>query len=83
VRVANARLEWATAVAELGQEDEALALALKALDRQWFRPDTEQRTRALLSRMRDLRLRQQLAGELEERLGNWAGPEGTDNSGPG
>ncbi|MBJ7598173.1 MAG: hypothetical protein DLM67_24515 [Candidatus Nephthysia bennettiae] len=81
MRVANARLEWATALAQLGQEDEALALALEGLDRQWFRPDTEQRSRALLSRMRDPRLRRQLAGELEERLANSAHPAETQTPG--
>jgi transcriptional regulator with XRE-family HTH domain len=73
MRVANARLEWAGALAELGEEDGAVALAVAALDRQWFRPDTEQRTRAVLARMRDRRLREQLAAELEERLGDGRG----------
>ena len=68
MRVANARLEWASALAELGEEDEALSLALEALDRQWFRPYTEQRAQALLGRLRDRRLREQLAGELEEQV---------------
>ena len=70
MRVANARLEWAMALADQGEEDEAYAMALQALDQQWFRPDTERRTRMLLRRLRDPRLRQQLASELEERLGN-------------
>jgi hypothetical protein len=68
MRVANARLEWAMALADLGEEDEACAMALQALEQQWFRPDTERRTRMLLRRLRDPRLRRQLAGELEERL---------------
>jgi transcriptional regulator with XRE-family HTH domain len=68
MRVANARLEWAMALADRGEEDEAYALALQALERQWFRPDTESRTRMLLRRLRDPRLRALLAGELEERL---------------
>jgi hypothetical protein len=73
MRVANARLERAGALAELGEEDEALALASEALERQWFRPDTEQRARALLGRLRDRRLRERLAGELEEVVGAGTG----------
>ncbi len=46
MRVANARLEWAMALADQGDEDEAFAMARLALDRQWFRPDTERRTRS-------------------------------------
>jgi transcriptional regulator with XRE-family HTH domain len=68
MRVANARLEWAMALADLGDEDEAYAMARLALDRQWFRPDTERRTRMLLRRLRDPRLRADLSGELEERI---------------
>jgi hypothetical protein len=64
MRVANARVEWATALADLGDEDAAVAMAERGLDRQWFRPDTERRMRTLLARMRDPRLR----GVLVERL---------------
>ena len=64
MRVANARVEWAMALTDLGQEDEAAALVRLALDPLWLRPDTERRMRALLARMRDSRLREQLADEL-------------------
>jgi transcriptional regulator with XRE-family HTH domain len=66
MRVANARVEWAMALTELGREDEAAALARLALDPLWLRPDTERRLRALLARMRDSRLRRHLADELHE-----------------
>jgi hypothetical protein len=68
MRVANARLEWAMALADLSEEGEAYAMALHALDQQWFRPDTERRTRMFLRRLRDTRLRDDLSGELEERI---------------
>jgi hypothetical protein len=44
-----------------------LAEAVVALDRQWFRPDTERRTRMLLRRLRDPRLRADLSGKLDRR----------------
>ena len=68
MRVANARLEWAAALTDLGDEDGAYALALQALEPQWMRPDTERRTRMLLARMRDPRLRDRLAEQLREAL---------------
>jgi hypothetical protein len=64
MRVANARLELATARADLGEEDEAASIAEGALDPQWFRPDTERRTRILLRRMRDSRLRALVSDRL-------------------
>src|SRR5256886_8502972 len=63
MRVANARVEWAMALTDLGEEDEAAAMAAAALNPLWFRPDTERRMRALLVRMRDPRLR---AGPAEQ-----------------
>jgi len=66
MRVANARVEWATALADLGDEDAAAAMAESALDRQWFRPDTERRMQSLLRRMRDPRLRSRLAEVLRQ-----------------
>jgi hypothetical protein len=68
MRVANARVEWAMALTDLGQEDEAMAQATEALEPEWFRPDTERRIRMLLARMRDPKLRADLAGELAVRL---------------
>jgi transcriptional regulator with XRE-family HTH domain len=68
MRVANARVEWAMALTELGDEDAAAAMAARALDPQWMRPDTERRTRLLLARMRDHRLRTHLASQLHESL---------------
>jgi hypothetical protein len=68
MRVANARVEWAMALADLGDEDAASAMAAMALDPRWLRPDTERRTRNLLARMRDGRLRARLAGQLHESL---------------
>lgn len=60
-------MEWATALADLGGEDEAYAMARRGLDDwRWFRMGPAERARALLLRMRDPRLRAQLAGELEE-----------------
>ena len=47
MRVANARVEWATALVELCEEDAAAAMAAQALERQWFRPDTERRMRKI------------------------------------
>jgi len=66
MRVANARVEWATALVDLGDEDAAAALAAQALEQRWFRPDTERRMRTLLARMRDPRLRSELAEKLHE-----------------
>ncbi|TMC02151.1 MAG: hypothetical protein E6J41_30930 [Chloroflexi bacterium] len=66
MRVANARVEWAMALTDLGDEDEAAALAALALEPLWLRPDTERRMRALLARMRDARLRSQLADRMHE-----------------
>jgi tetratricopeptide (TPR) repeat protein len=68
LRVANARMEWATALVELGEEDEALAMASLSFDPEWWRPDTEWRARILLSRMRDPRLRAELAALVEDRI---------------
>jgi transcriptional regulator with XRE-family HTH domain len=68
MRVANARLEWAMALADQGEEDAAVAMATQALDPQWTRPDTDRRTRMLLARLRDPRLHAELAGRLEEAL---------------
>jgi tetratricopeptide (TPR) repeat protein len=68
MRVANARVEWATALADLGDEDAAAAMAEKALDPQWFRPDTHRRVQTLLRRMRDPRLRAHLAERLQELI---------------
>ena len=69
MRVANARLEWAMALVDQGEEDEAAALARVVLSEpRWFRPDTERRARMLLDRMRDPRLRADNASLLEERL---------------
>jgi len=53
MRVANARIEWAMALVDLGEEDEAADQARTALDPTWFRPDTEKRMRRLLAQMRD------------------------------
>ena len=64
MRVANARVEWA--LAEVGDEDEAAAMAGLALDRQWFRPDTERRMHTLLRRMRDPHLQARLVQLLRE-----------------
>jgi hypothetical protein len=70
-RVISARMEWAAALAELGEEDEAYAMAVRALEAlPFFRLGPVQRTERLLRRLRDPRLRQLLAGELEERLGD-------------
>jgi len=68
MRVANARLEWAMALTDLRDEDAAFEMATQALDLQWTRPDTERRTRMLLARMRDPRLRAELEGRLAEVL---------------
>jgi hypothetical protein len=56
------------ALADQGDEDEAFAMARLALDRQWSAPDTERRTRMLLRRLRDPRLRADLSGELDQRV---------------
>ena len=40
----------------------------RPLEPQWVRPDTERRTRMLLARMRDPRLRERLAEQLREAL---------------
>jgi transcriptional regulator with XRE-family HTH domain len=70
-RVISARMEWAAALAELGEEDEAYAMAVRALEAlPFFRLGPVQRTERLLRRLRDPRLRQQVAGELEQRLGD-------------
>jgi hypothetical protein len=74
-RVANARVEWAMALVDQGQEDEALAMARRAFEPEWLRPDTERRVRRLLGRMRDPRLRARLAGELHQAIA--AGREST------
>jgi transcriptional regulator with XRE-family HTH domain len=66
MRVANARVEWAMALTDLGEEDEAAALAALALEPLWLRPDTERRMRELLARMRDARLRSQLAEQMHD-----------------
>jgi hypothetical protein len=54
------------ALTDLGEEDEAAAMAARALEPLWWRPDTERRMMALLARMRDRRLRSQLAGQMHE-----------------
>jgi hypothetical protein len=64
MRTSNARLEWAAALADQGEEEEAIALAQAALDPLWFRPDTEQRCGVLLARMRDARLKAELQSLL-------------------
>jgi hypothetical protein len=67
VRVADTRMEWALALVNLGEEDEALAMARRAADPKWWRPDTAWRARLVISRMRDPVLRAELsalAGEL-------------------
>jgi transcriptional regulator with XRE-family HTH domain len=66
MRASNARLEWAAALAELGEEDGAIEQARIALEPQWLRPDQERRTRLLLSRMRDPQLRAMLADLFHE-----------------
>ncbi|HEY7201869.1 MAG TPA: helix-turn-helix domain-containing protein [Candidatus Dormibacteraeota bacterium] len=66
MRTSNARLEWAAALADQGEEDGARELARNALDPRWFRPDTERRTRLLLTRMRDPRLRAEVIGQMQE-----------------
>ncbi len=66
MRVANARVEWATALADLGEEDEAEAKAKEALDPRWLRPDTERRMEALQVRLRDPRIKERLAEALFE-----------------
>jgi hypothetical protein len=66
MRVANARVEWAMALAASGDEDAAVAMAIQALDPEWLRPDTERRIGVLLSRMRDPRLAEELLGRLME-----------------
>jgi hypothetical protein len=68
MRVANARIEWAMALVDLGAEDEAAAQARAALDLEWFRPDTEKRTRRLLAQMRDPVLAAELTALLGDRL---------------
>jgi hypothetical protein len=40
-------------------------MAARALDPQWLRPDTDRRTRRLLSQMRDPQLKSHLANELD------------------
>jgi hypothetical protein len=64
MRAANARVEWAMALARQGDEDTAFAMAAQALDPQWLRPDTDRRTRKLLSQMRDPKLQSDLADQL-------------------
>jgi hypothetical protein len=64
MRAANARVEWAMALVDLGDEDAAVAMATLALDPEWLGPDTERRTRILLRKMRDPRLRAQLTDQL-------------------
>ncbi len=66
MRAANARVEWAIGLAGLGDEDEAAAVASRALEPQWWRSDTAQRMRVLLAKMRDSRLRAQLADRMHE-----------------
>ncbi len=66
MRVANARIEWAMALTDLGEEDEAAVMASQALQPLWLRPDTDRRMRGLLARMRDARLRSRLAGQMQE-----------------
>ncbi len=73
MRVANARIEWAIALVDLGEEDEAAAQAREALDPAWFRPDTERRMGRLLARMRDPVLRAELTALLRDRLGGFPG----------
>jgi hypothetical protein len=68
MRAANARVEWAMALTDLGEDDAAAAMAAAALDPRWMRPDTERRTKTLLARMRDGRLRAGLAARLQESL---------------
>jgi transcriptional regulator with XRE-family HTH domain len=63
-RALNARLEWAAALAKLGEEDATYAKALEDFDPIWWRPGTTQRTRSLLVSMRDPRLRTALAEQL-------------------
>ena len=67
MRVANARIEWAMALVDLGEDDEAAAQARVALEPEWFRPDTEKRMRRLLTQMRDPVLRAELGALLEHR----------------
>lgn len=64
MRVANARVEWAMALADLGEEDEAESKAMAALDPHWLRPDTERRMEALLARLRDPRIKERLTAAL-------------------
>jgi hypothetical protein len=69
-RVISARLEWAAALADLGEEDEAYARAHGALaDWPFFRLGPYQRAQRLLRRLRDPRLRSQLLGELDAMAG--------------
>jgi hypothetical protein len=68
MRVANARVEWAMALVDMGEEDEAAAQARQALDPEWFRPDTEKRMRRLLAQMRDPVIRAELTALVEERV---------------
>jgi hypothetical protein len=83
MRVANARVEWAMALADLGDEDAAAGMAAQALDPRWLRPDTERRTRNLLARMRDRRLRARLAGQLHESLATALVLQGAPEGPPG
>jgi transcriptional regulator with XRE-family HTH domain len=66
VRVADTRMEWALALVDLGEEDEALAMARRAADPEWWRPDTAWRARLVISRMRDPVLRAELSALVEE-----------------
>jgi hypothetical protein len=68
MRVANARIEWAMALVDRGEEDEAAGQAREALDPEWFRPDTEKRMRKLLAHLRDPVLRAELRALLGDRL---------------
>jgi hypothetical protein len=70
-RIGSARLEWAMALVDQREEDGATALASQVLAEPWhFRAGHASRTRTLLGRMRDRRLRSRLGGELEARLGH-------------
>jgi hypothetical protein len=52
------------ALARQGDEDGAVAMAARALDPQWLRPDTDRRTRKLLGQIRDVQLKADLANQL-------------------
>lgn len=58
--------DWVTGFT--GIRNAAVAMATLALDPEWLRPDTERRTRILLSKLRDPQLRAQLDDQLHASI---------------